>query len=483
MNDLVSIPVSWEWTTLADIGKLYSGGTPKTTEPSNFDGEIAWITPADLTGYTAKTIENGRRNITQRGLESSSATLMPAKTVMFSSRAPIGYVAIASNEIATNQGFKNIFVGDNIDENYVYHYLKGAKQLAEQHASGTTFKEISGARFAKLPIPLAPLNEQQRIVEKIETLFARLDKGEEAVRDVQKLLTRYRQSVLKSAVTGQLTADWRAERKGQLEHGRDLLERILEKRRKTWDGRGKYKEPADVDQSTLSASPEGWVWSTSGQLCDCIVPNRDKPKSFTGDVPWINIPDLADTGLFIGSSKEGIGLSDTEIEIARARVIPASSVIMSCVGRFGIAAVCERDLVINQQLHAFLVPEGLLAPEFLALSLQAQKKFMEDTSTATTIAYLNKSKCNSVPIPVPSFAEQQEIVNLTMQAFENADVVEELCKTELKRSASLRQSILKDAFTGKLVPQDPTDEPASALLARIAAEKPTAKKTRRKTSA
>jgi type I restriction enzyme S subunit len=371
-------------------------------------------------------------------------------------------------------GTKILVPSEALDRKYAFFACKAARFPDKGYSRHFSF-------LKKIKVPLAPLNEQERIVDKIETLFARLDKGEEAVRDVQKLLTRYRQSVLKSAVTGQLTADWRAKQSGQLEHGRDLLARILETRRKTWDGRGKYKEPPEVVSSTLSASPEGWVWSTSGQLCDCIVPNRDKPKSFTGDVPWINIPDLAGTGLYIDSSKEGIGLSNTEIELARARVIPESSVIMSCVGRFGIAAVCERDLVINQQLHAFLVPKGLLAPEFLALSLQAQQKFMEDTSTATTIAYLNKSKCNSVPIPLPSFEEQQEIVSQTMQAFENADIVEELCKTELKRSASLRQSILKDAFAGKLVPQDPTDEPASALLARIAAEKPIAKKTRRKT--
>jgi hypothetical protein len=90
---------------------------------------------------------------------------------------------------------------------------------------------------------IAPLNEQRRIVEKIETLFARLDKGEEALRDVQKLLARYRQSVLKAAVTGQLTADWRAENAHRLEHGQDLLARILQTRRETWEGRGKYKEP------------------------------------------------------------------------------------------------------------------------------------------------------------------------------------------------------------------------------------------------
>ncbi|HDQ39652.1 MAG TPA: hypothetical protein ENN39_01280, partial [Desulfonatronum sp.] len=114
--------------------------------------------------------------------------------------------------------------------------------------------------------PLPPLNEQHRIVEKIETLFARLDKGEETLREVQKLLARYRQSVLKAAVTGQLTADWRAENAHRLEHGRDLLARILQTRRETWDGRGKYKEPVAPDTTGLPELPEGWVWASLDML-------------------------------------------------------------------------------------------------------------------------------------------------------------------------------------------------------------------------
>ena len=107
----------------------------------------------------------------------------------------------SGNEIATNQGFKSVVPAKEIDSSYLYFWLKSAKHLAEQQASGTTFKEISGSRFAKLPVPVAPLPEQRRIVEKIETLFAELDKGEESLRQVQTLLTRYRQSVLKAAVT------------------------------------------------------------------------------------------------------------------------------------------------------------------------------------------------------------------------------------------------------------------------------------------
>jgi type I restriction enzyme S subunit len=106
------IPDSWIWFRASEIARIVGGGTPQTSDPMNFvDGRIPWITPADLSGYTAKMIERGSRNLTQQGLDNSGATLMPVGTVLFSSRAPIGYVAIAANELSTNQGFKSFVPG------------------------------------------------------------------------------------------------------------------------------------------------------------------------------------------------------------------------------------------------------------------------------------------------------------------------------------------------------------------------------------
>src|SRR5690606_35514368 len=117
---------------------------------ANYDGgTIPWITPADLSGYTEKYIERGRRNITEKGLNGSSARLMPEGTVLFSSRAPIGYVAIARNPVSTNQGFKSFVPHDGVDPEYLYYYLKRAKELALKLASGTTFPEISGKNAKK----------------------------------------------------------------------------------------------------------------------------------------------------------------------------------------------------------------------------------------------------------------------------------------------------------------------------------------------
>jgi type I restriction enzyme, S subunit len=123
------LPDSWVRTTLGELGRIVSGGTPSTNLARNFDGDIPWITPADLSRYTAKYISRGRRNISQEGLENSSATLIPKGSVLFSSRAPVGYVVIAAIPLTTNQGFKNLVLTSSMSSDYVYYYLKANKKL------------------------------------------------------------------------------------------------------------------------------------------------------------------------------------------------------------------------------------------------------------------------------------------------------------------------------------------------------------------
>ncbi len=197
------------WVEIRDIGKVVSGGTPSTKQPAYWGNAVPWICPADLTGYKEKYIKRGAKSLTQSGLLNSSARMMPSGSVLFSSRAPIGYVAIISDEAATNQGFKSIIPATGVTSEFAYYYLKAAKSLAEERATGTTFKEISGSAFARLPFPLAPTNEQLRIVAKIEELFSELDKAVESLTTAREQLKAYRQSVLKHAFEGKLTDDSR----------------------------------------------------------------------------------------------------------------------------------------------------------------------------------------------------------------------------------------------------------------------------------
>lgn len=173
------IPDKWKWVRLSDIGSIIGGGTPKTSVDAYWEGgTIPWVSPADLTGYKERTISEGRKNITELGLSKSSARLMPAGTVLFSSRAPIGYVAIAENPISTNQGFKSVVPYVMDMNHYIYYYFFAFIDDIKSRSSGTTFKEISGSELGKSFFPMPPLAEQQRIVEKLDEIMAICDQME-----------------------------------------------------------------------------------------------------------------------------------------------------------------------------------------------------------------------------------------------------------------------------------------------------------------
>ena len=172
------LPKGWAWCRLGDIGEIIGGGTPSTSIEEYWNGEISWITPADLSNYSDKYIAQGKRNITQLGLDNSSAKLIPKGSILFSTRAPIGYVVIADRPLSTNQGFKSLSLSINMSEEFVYYFLLAEKERIKLLASGTTFQELSASAFSKILIPLPPLAEQHRIVQQIETFFASFDQIE-----------------------------------------------------------------------------------------------------------------------------------------------------------------------------------------------------------------------------------------------------------------------------------------------------------------
>jgi len=166
----------WREYKLEEIADIIGGGTPKTSTDEFWNGDIAWLTPRDLTGYSKTYIEKGERSITPIGLKKSSARLMPKGTVLLTSRAPIGYIAIASNEIATNQGFKSLVVKKNKALNiFIYYWLKNNIDYLKSNGTGTTFAEISGSVIKLLDILLPPLPEQKAIAEVLSSLDDKID--------------------------------------------------------------------------------------------------------------------------------------------------------------------------------------------------------------------------------------------------------------------------------------------------------------------
>ena len=513
------------------VANVIGGGTPRTSDPSNFEGgDIPWITPADLSGYTQKYISRGARNITRKGLLSSSARLMPSGSVLFSSRAPIGYVVIAANPVATNQGFKSFVLPLSLNSDFIYYYLKRATELALKLASGTTFQEISGRQAAKILVPIAPLFEQHRIVEAIESYLTRLDAAVALLERVQQNLKRYRASVLKAAVEGRLvpTEAELARKEGRsYEPASELLKRILIERREKWienaaekarakaedkarkagkpwtheddiktlekeraKAAKKYKEPAAPDLSALGAQagttnlpdlPEGWCWATINHFADHRLgkmldkaKNEGKPCVYlrNANVQWFSF-DMYDTA--------EMRITDEEF----ANVSVAKEDLVVCEGgEPGRCSVWEKEnpIAIQKALHRVRVHHSI-NPWFLAYHLGADvlSHRLDREFTGTTIKHFTGEAFRSHAFALPPTSEQLRIVKAVQTALSLVDHLSSQLESLITRAARLRQSILKWAFEGKLVEQDPDDEPASVLLERIKAERESMqpRKTRR----
>ena len=183
-NDLpFEIPDTWRWCRLKDIGTIVGGGTPKTDIKENWEnGNIPWLTPADMRNVKSKYVKCGERNITLQGYNSSSTIMLSPNSIVYSSRAPIGYVAITQDSLCTNQGFKSVDMYCKECSNYTYYLLKALTADIVNRASGTTFKEISGSEFGQTFVPIPPLNEQIKIGEKIDDIFQYLDNIESIIK-------------------------------------------------------------------------------------------------------------------------------------------------------------------------------------------------------------------------------------------------------------------------------------------------------------
>ena len=170
---------NWKTCTIGDLGTVVGGATPSTKKTENYDGgTISWITPKDLAGFSGRFISRGERNITEQGLKSCSTQLLPAHTVLFSSRAPIGYIAIAEKEVCTNQGFKSVIPNDNTDYMFLYYLLKYNKDKIENLGSGTTFKEVSGSTMRGVEVFVPDkIEEQQQIASVLSVLDDKIEKN------------------------------------------------------------------------------------------------------------------------------------------------------------------------------------------------------------------------------------------------------------------------------------------------------------------
>lgn len=424
------IPDNWCWTKLGKITSIIGGGTPSSKIKEYYDnGNIAWITPSDLSNYNNIYISKGKKMITELGLMKSSAKLLPKGTVCLSSRAPIGYVAIAENELCTNQGFKSFLPSELYEPEYLYWYLKSIKHILEAKASGTTFLELSAKKAGEVEIPLPPINEQQRIVNIIESLFAKLDRAKELIENTLAQFEQNKMAILHKAFTGELTVKWRKENNIDL----SSWEKIK---------LGKVLLPMQTKKPT-------------GQFFRYIdIDAIDNKRQI------VKAPKLILTEKAPSRASRGVETGNILFSMVRPylkNIAQIDSDLSDCIASTGFY-VCRCKPELNSRFLYYLF--------IFDKTIDYLMQFMKGDNSPS----IRKDDLLNMKIDLPTIEEQQEIVNILDKLLAKYNKIKNL-EQQLEKIELLKKAILAKAFRGELGTNNPDEESAENLLKEILAEK------------
>lgn len=375
------VPSNWIWCRVNQVGAIIGGGTPRSGEAGNFiqgGRGIPWFTPADMAHQVGLEVEHGERDLTEKGYSACSATSLPKGTVLFTSRAPIGYVAIAKRAVTTNQGFKSLVPSSAVTSRYAAIFFKAFTPSINAAAPGTTFKEVSGKIVSRLAFPLPPLAEQHRIAAKVDELMSLCDQLEaahaerELQRDALRSVSLYRLTESKVEPTDvRFFMDKSSQLITKPEHVAAIRQTIMDL---AVQGRLVPQTPGDesadalVDQirkatrvkcapdrtdtdkdAFAAAHPPGWAQTKIGELFDVYVgstPSRADPSLWHGDVPWVSSGEVAFNR--IRTTRESI--SRRALGSSKTRLHPPGTVMLSMIGQGktrGQAAILEISAAHN----------------------------------------------------------------------------------------------------------------------------------------
>ena len=470
------LPAAWTRTTLGDSCLVIQGQSPPgATYNTNGVG---------LPFLQGKAEFGATYPVTVKWCSAPSKIAEP-DDVLISIRAPVGPTNLCAVRSCIGRGLAAIRTQGNIPSKYVLYAMRATEEELRAGSTGTTFESIRGDNLRSHLLPLPPLAEQHRIVVEIETQFTRLDASVAALRRAQANLKRYRASVLKAACEGRMVP---TEAELARSEGRDyeaaavLLERILAERRARWESqetrRGKYKESSAPDASDLPELPEGWVWATVAQLAEIQGGIQKQPKRAPANnpFPFLRVANVLRGALDLEEVHQ-IELFNGELD--KLRLISGDLLIVegngspSQIGRMAIWKGEIEDCVHqNHIIRARLC--GGLSPQYVESywnSPVGASEVSKVASSTSGLYTLSVSKVSDLLVPLPPLAEQRRIVAEVERRLSVIQQAEATVEASVARAERLRQSILKQAFSGKLVPQDPDDEPASALLERIKAER------------
>jgi type I restriction enzyme, S subunit len=437
---LGQVPEQWSTRRLKHaFHKIVGGSTPSSTEPTYWDGDVVWVTPDDVS--RTEYLTTSRRRITLPGLASCSTEIVPEGSIVVTSRAPVGNVALASVPLCTNQGCKALVPdGRVMESSFAFLAVKTAKAELQSLATGTTFTEVSTTKIGTLCLPLPSLEEQTAIVRYLDHADRKVRHAIRARQQLVKLLTEQKQAIIQRAVT------------------RGLDPNVCLK-------------PSGV--SRLGDVPEHWdirrlksVMSFTGGG----TPSKAELSYWTGDIPWVSPKDMKSDA--IADSQDHI--TQRAVTQSSTKLVPVGSILM--VVRSGILqrtipiASCTRDVALNQDMKA-LTPKGQIDSQYFIRLVRGCEKALltEWTKQGATVESIEYEFLANSRIPVPPLSEQHAIVQYIDTATVDLDKAIDAAHREIDLLSEYRTRLIADVVTGKLdvrnvpVPDDETDVPPEEL--------------------
>ncbi len=492
MSDQTNMPLPPKWSRTT-IGVVIEDKVPQNG-PSGDDT----FTYVDIGG-----IENSTKRIVDPKLLSVGEAPSRAKQVLAADDVLVSMTRPNLNAVAKVPAELDGAIGSTgfhvlrtkiIEPSWLYYTVQSNDFVHAmcQVVQGALYPAVRPRDIRSYGLPIPPLNEQRRIVDKIEELFSDLDAGVAALTRAKANLKRYRASVLKAAVEGHLTAAWRAEHPGT-EPASALLARILTERRQKWEAdqlakftaagksppknwKDKYAEPSPPDTTNLPDLPDGWCWATMEQISSYQRNGYfQSPDGATSGTPILRINavrpmkvDLAESR-FLSSLKGQV--DDYFIENGDLLFTRYNGSV-ELLGVAGMVRGCTERILHPDKLIRVKLVDSDTMPSYVEIAANVGESRKHMAGRARTTAGqtgISGGDVREMPIPVATLAEQRLIVQEVAERLSQIDAGLAQVEHGLLRAARLRQSILKQAFEGNLVPQDPTDEPASVLLERLRA--------------
>ena len=458
LNELNALPKGWVWETLGGICEKPQYGW--TTKANKESGQVRLLRTTDITSGSLNWATVPFCTEVPEALEKY---LLQGGDIVISRAGSVGVsFLLGTVEKAVFASYLIRFrVKEQADKKYVYYFLQSPSYWDTIGASksGIAIPNVNAKKLAQVLIPIAPLEQQKRIVAEIEKQFSRLDKAVASLKRVKTNLKRYKAAVLKAAVEGKLTEEWRKQHP-DVAPADKLLEWILVERREKWQGRGNYKEPAAPDITNLPELPEGWVWATMPQLGEL---NRGKskhrprndPKLYGGEYPFIQTGDVRHATGKIKSYSQTY--SDTGL--SQSRLWPIGTLCITIAANIADTALLDFDACFPDSIVGFLSETEHVDVHFIEYFIRTAKENLERFAPATAQKNINLEILKAVAVPLPPEKEQKAIVFEIDSKLSVVERIEDTVNANFKRADRLRQAILKKAFSGQLVAGNEAAEP------------------------